>query len=153
VNRRSGPTAKQKKMVIKSDFLRGSKMMSLPLMAVNPFMKVVIVIWMLVAIFMVLLVLVQKGRGGGLGAAFGGAGSSVLGSKTGDFLTWVTISLVGLWLLLSVVSAKWYKPTESDLLKTDIASSTAPVTAPVEQDADTEAVIEKTESSEAEPNA
>ena len=127
--------------------------MSLPLMAVNPFMKVVIVIWMLVAIFMVLLVLVQKGRGGGLGAAFGGAGSSVLGSKTGDFLTWVTISLVGIWLLLSVVSAKWYKPTESDLLKTDIASSTAPVTAPVEQDADTEAVIEKTESSEAEPNA
>jgi preprotein translocase subunit SecG len=35
----------------------------------------------------------------------------ILGSKTGDFLTWVTITLVGVFLLLAVVMAKFYKPT------------------------------------------
>jgi preprotein translocase subunit SecG len=34
----------------------------------------------------------------------------ILGSKTGDFLTWVTITLVGVFLLLAVVMAKFYKP-------------------------------------------
>jgi hypothetical protein len=34
----------------------------------------------------------------------------ILGSKTGDFLTWVTIVLAGVFLLLAVVMAKFYKP-------------------------------------------
>jgi len=38
----------------------------------------------------------------------------ILGSKTGDFLTWVTIALVGMFLTLAVVMAKFYKPTISD---------------------------------------
>ncbi len=60
---------------------------------------------------LVLIILIQKGRGGGLSAAFGGAGSGgVLGSKTGDFLTWVTIVLVGVFLSLAIVLAKYYKP-------------------------------------------
>lgn len=60
---------------------------------------------------LILIILIQKGRGGGLSAAFGGAGAGgVLGSKTGDFLTWVTIVLVGVFLSLAVVLAKYYKP-------------------------------------------
>ena len=49
-----------------------------------------------------------------MGAAFGGMASGILGSKTGDFLTWVTIALVGVFLMLAVVMAKFYKPGISD---------------------------------------
>ena len=71
-------------------------------------------IWGLCCIFLVLVVLVQKGKGGGLSATFGGGGAGgVLGSKTGDFLTWFTIGLVCVFLLLSVVMAKFYRPTVS----------------------------------------
>jgi preprotein translocase subunit SecG len=37
----------------------------------------------------------------------------ILGSKTGDFLTWVTIVLVGIFLTLAVVMAKFYRPSDS----------------------------------------
>jgi len=62
-----------------------------------------------------MIILIQKGRGGGLSSAFGGGmASGILGSKTGDFLTWVTIILVGIFLSLAVVMAKYYKPTVSE---------------------------------------
>ena len=68
-------------------------------------------LFVLCCLALILIILIQKGRGGGLSAAFGGAGSGgVLGSKTGDFLTWVTIVLVGVFLSLAVLLAKYYKP-------------------------------------------
>ena len=74
-------------------------------------MKLVAVLFVLVAIVLILVILVQKGRGGGLSAAFGGgAGGGLLGSKTGDFLTWVTIILVAVFLFLAVVMNKFYRP-------------------------------------------
>jgi preprotein translocase subunit SecG len=82
-----------------------------PLLAVSFIMKVVAVLFILCCVALVLIVLIQKGRGGGLSGAFGGAmASGILGSKTGDFLTWVTIVLAGVFLLLAVVMAKFYKP-------------------------------------------
>ena len=45
-----------------------------------------------------------------MSAAFGGGGGGLLGSKTGDFLTWVTIVMVGVFLSLAVLLAKYYKP-------------------------------------------
>ena len=78
-------------------------------------MNVVAVMFGLCCVVLILVILIQKGRGGGLSAAFGGAGaSSILGSKTGDFLTWVTIILVGLFLLLAVVMGKSYRPGVTD---------------------------------------
>jgi preprotein translocase subunit SecG len=83
-----------------------------PMLAVSFIMNVVAVLFVLCCITLVLIILIQKGRGGGLSAAFGGAmASGILGSKTGDFLTWVTIVLVGVFLTLAVVMAKFYKPT------------------------------------------
>jgi len=83
----------------------------MPVLAVSFIMRVVAVLFVLCAIILVLVILLQKGRGGGLGSAFGGAGAgSLLGSKTGDFLTWVTIILVTAFLLMAVVMAKYYKP-------------------------------------------
>jgi len=90
-------------------------MVVFPLLAVNFIMKLVAVLFLICAVALILIILIQKGRGGGLSAAFGGAmASGILGSKTGDFLTWVTIVLVGVFLTLAVVMAKYYKPTVSD---------------------------------------
>ena len=81
------------------------------LLAVGFIMKAVAVLFVICSVVLVLIILIQKGRGGGLSAAFGGAmASGILGSKTGDFLTWVTIVTVGIFLSLAVVMAKFYKP-------------------------------------------
>ncbi|MHC4324245.1 MAG: preprotein translocase subunit SecG [Planctomycetota bacterium] len=83
-----------------------------PMLAVSFIMNVVAVLFVICCVSLVLMILIQKGRGGGLSGAFGGAmAGGVLGSKTGDFLTWVTIVLVGVFLFLAVVMAKFYKPS------------------------------------------
>ncbi len=104
--------------------------MMLPLAAVPFIMKVTGFVWITVTICLILLILVQKGRGGGLSGAFGGAGggASLLGTKTGDFLTWVTICLVVLFLVLAIIMVKFYRPTSSD----DLSQTPAPVSAPAE---------------------
>lgn len=90
-------------------------MMVFPVLAVIFVMKVVAALFIISAVTMILVILIQKGKGGGLSSAFGGGmASGLLGSKTGDFLTWVTISLVGAFLVLAVLMAKFYKPTVSD---------------------------------------
>jgi preprotein translocase subunit SecG len=90
--------------------------MGLPLAAVNFFMQIVAVVFVFVAVTLIIIVLIQKGKGGGLSAAFGGAGSSsVFGSKTGDFLTWATISIAGLFLLLAILMSRFYRPSEPQL--------------------------------------
>ena len=90
----------------------GTNMISFPSLAIVSFiMNVVAVLFVICCVVLILVVLIQKGRGGGLSAAFGGGmASGILGSKTGDFLTWVTIVLVGVFLLLAVVLAKFYVP-------------------------------------------
>jgi preprotein translocase subunit SecG len=86
-----------------------------PMLAVSFFMNLVAVVFLICAVILILIVLVQKGKGGGLGAAFGGGlASGILGSKTGDFLTWVTIAMVSVFLMLAIVMAKFYKPGISD---------------------------------------
>ncbi len=83
----------------------------LPLLAVGLLMKFVAVLFVLVSLVLILVVLMQKGRGGGLSGAFaGGMASGLLGSKTGDFLTWVTIVLVSVFLFLAVLMARYYRP-------------------------------------------
>jgi len=86
----------------------------LPLLAVGIVMNLIAVLFVIVSVVLILVILIQKGRGGGLSAAFGGGmASGLLGSKTGDFLTWVTISLVAVFLVMAVLLAKFYKPSIS----------------------------------------
>ncbi len=90
-------------------------MLALPLLAVGLVMKLVAVLFVACCIILILVILIQKGRGGGLSAAFGGGGAGgLLGTKTGDFLTWVTIVLVSVFLLLAITMAKFYRPQVSD---------------------------------------
>jgi preprotein translocase subunit SecG len=86
-------------------------MMAFPFLAVGLIMKVVAVAFVFLGLVLILVVLIQKGRGGGLsGALGGGMASGILGSKTGDFLTWVTVALVTLFLTFGVIVAKYYRP-------------------------------------------
>ncbi len=79
-------------------------------------MSAVMTIWIIVCLILILIILVQKGKGGGLSGAFGGAGTGggLLGTKTGDFLTWVTISFVGLFFLLAIVMGIFLVSDDTD---------------------------------------
>jgi preprotein translocase subunit SecG len=55
------------------------------------------------SLFLICLVLIQRGKGGGLAGAFGGVGgSSAFGTKAGDVFTRVTIITAGIWFLLAM---------------------------------------------------
>lgn len=57
----------------------------------------------LVSLFLILLVLIQRGKGGGLAGAFGAVGgSSAFGSRAGDKFTRITLYVAGFWLALAV---------------------------------------------------
>jgi preprotein translocase subunit SecG len=102
-------------------------MIGLPVLAASFIVNILAGFWFICAIVLVLIVLLQKGRGGGLSGAFGGGmGSSLLGSKTGDFLTWVTIFLVVIFLGLAVVLAKIYKPTVQEFGPASVAGQNQP---------------------------
>jgi preprotein translocase subunit SecG len=59
--------------------------------------------YVIICVFLILLVLIQKGRGGGLSSAFGGAGgSTAFGTKTGDVLTWATSIVFAIFVALAV---------------------------------------------------
>jgi preprotein translocase subunit SecG len=145
-------------------------MVSIPFLAVGFFMNLVAVLFVFSCIALILIILIQKGRGGGLSSAFGGGGAGgVLGSKTGDFLTWVTIGLVGVYLLFAIVMGKFYRPSgsefgasatqqtpESTPAEIDVAGSNtvAPDVAAPEADSSGEAVVPVAESAPGgEPNA
>lgn len=50
------------------------------------------------SVFLILLVLIQRGRGGGLTGALGGAGGqSAFGSKAGDTFTVITVVVASVW--------------------------------------------------------
>jgi len=59
----------------------------------------------LTSLFLILLVLIQRGRGGGLAGAFGGAGGqSAFGTKAGDVFTRITVGVAGFWILLCILT-------------------------------------------------
>ena len=69
------------------------------------------VILLLAGIFLILLILIQRGKGGGLAGAFGGAGgSSAFGSRAGDAFTRITIYSAAVWVLLIMILIKMVQP-------------------------------------------
>ena len=62
------------------------------------------------SIFLVLLVLVQRGRGGGIAGALGGpGGQSAFGTKAGDVFTRITIGVAAAWIFLCATSVYFLK--------------------------------------------
>lgn len=67
------------------------------------------VLLFLTSLFLILLVLVQRGKGGGLAGALGGVGGySAFGTRAGDMFTKITIGVAAVWLILAVVTVKFH---------------------------------------------
>ncbi len=59
---------------------------------------------LILSVFLILLVLIQRGKGGGLAGAFGGVGgSSAFGSRAGDTFTKITIGVAAAWIILTML--------------------------------------------------
>ncbi len=57
---------------------------------------------MAVGFLLIFIILLQRGRGGGLAGALGGAGGqSAFGTKAGDVFTRITVGLAAVWMLLA----------------------------------------------------
>jgi preprotein translocase subunit SecG len=85
-----------------------------PVLAASFIMNAIAVLFVIGAVVLILVILIQKGKGGGLSGAFaGGMASGILGSKTGDVLTWVTISAASLFIIVALVLDKWWRPSTS----------------------------------------
>lgn len=79
----------------------------------------------LLSVFLILLVLVQRGRGGGLVGALGGpGGSSALGTKAGDTFTRVTIGVAAAWFLLCMLAIVVLNSSANSKLKPSSGSTT-----------------------------
>ncbi|NUN14404.1 MAG: preprotein translocase subunit SecG, partial [Myxococcales bacterium] len=73
------------------------------------FYTFIVILHVIVCLFLVLVVLLQSGRGGGIGAlGGGGGGGSVFGGRGGaTFMSKLTSITAGLFLVLSVLLAKF----------------------------------------------
>ncbi len=81
------------------------------LLAVEWYHYILATLFASVCILMILVILLQRGRGSGLAGAFGGAGgSSHLGAKTGDVLTLVTLGLAVVYASLAISMNWWFLP-------------------------------------------
>jgi preprotein translocase subunit SecG len=86
-----------------------------------------------VALLMVLLILVQKPKGGGLAGAFGGGGGGggqgAFGAKVGDVLTWATVVFFVAFLLLAM-GLTWTIRPEQERRRTIAEPAGAPTAPP-----------------------
>ena len=95
-----------------------------------------------VCLFMMLVILVQKPKGGGLSGAFGGAGggeSSFVGAKVGDVLTLVTVGCFVAFLLLAMGLNWTINPIENRAKNAALLDPDSQETQPLDDAADTAA--------------
>jgi preprotein translocase subunit SecG len=84
----------------------------------------------LTSLFLILLVLVQRGRGGGLAGALGGmGGQSAFGTKAGDMFTRITVGVAGFWIVLCILATNMLGRQRS-LLSGDLGGAAPQAIAP-----------------------
>ena len=69
-----------------------------------------------ISFFLIFIVLIQRGRGGGLSGALGGTGQSAFGSRAGDEMTYITLIVSAIWIFLCVLCIWVLNPMDSDRL-------------------------------------
>lgn len=78
------------------------------------------------ASMLIVLVLIQRGRGGGLAGAFGGlGGQSAFGAKAGDVFTKITVGLAAVWIAVCI-GASLYFSGASDQLSGELGGAAIP---------------------------
>lgn len=80
------------------------------LLAVSFWSHLLNFIVMFVGFLLMMLVLIQRGKGGGLAGAFGGAGgSSAFGSRSADAFVKITLYFAAVWGLFIMIHVKVVK--------------------------------------------
>jgi preprotein translocase subunit SecG len=93
------------------------------------------ILFCIVSVLLILIILLQRGRGGGLAGAFGGVGGqSAFGAKTGDVFTWITVVLTGVFLVIAVVMVYAMQPQKYTNI-TEIQSAGTTASQPAEKPA------------------
>lgn len=94
--------------------------------------------FLLVCVVMILIVLIQRPQGGGLGGAFGsaaGSGQTAFGAKTGDALTIATIGIFVLFLLSAIGLNYAARPSEAPAPAAAVAAPADTAAAQIADDA------------------
>mgnify|MGYP003398538913 FL=1 len=100
----------------------------------------VLVVHIILALLMIVLILVQHGKGADAGASFGGGGAATVfgASGSGNFLSRLTGILTALFFITSLTLAIFAKNQSNDAYSlksvstTQSAPATSPETSPVE---------------------
>ena len=75
-------------------------------------------------LMLMLIVLIQRGKGGGLAGAFGGAGgSSAFGSRTADAFVKITLYLAAVWVLFIMIHVKVVKYDTAQQANTSVTTT------------------------------
>ncbi|HXT60272.1 MAG TPA: preprotein translocase subunit SecG [Pirellulales bacterium] len=100
-------------------------------------MEILIMVLMFIAaLFLIVLILLQRGRGGGLAGALGGmGGQSAFGTKAGDVFTKITSGLAIFWILLCVIAVK-YMGNEENRFDAAAGSAATPAEEAIEAQPD-----------------
>jgi preprotein translocase subunit SecG len=76
----------------------------------------IMAISLLLSFVLIVLILMQRGKGGGLAGALGGmGGQSAFGTKAGDLFMWVTAGVATVWILLAIVAVKYFSSSSDKL--------------------------------------
>ena len=92
-----------------------------------------LIITLLASLFLIMLILIQRGKGGGLAGAFGGmGGQSAFGAKAGPITKFTVYVAIG-WFVLCAVSVRYFNRPDTTLdtsLGSDAITDTVPGVAP-----------------------
>ena len=66
-----------------------------------------------ISLFMIFIILIQRGKGGGLAGALTGTAQSAFGAKAGDTMTKVTLTVSIIWILLISITIKAMNKSET----------------------------------------
>ena len=73
------------------------------------------VILFLISVFLVFIILIQRGKGGGIAGSLTGTAQSAFGARGGDILMWLTLSLTIIWILLCCVTIFFYSRVQDSV--------------------------------------
>ena len=95
----------------------------------------VLVVHIILAVLMIVLILVQHGKGADAGASFGGGGAATVFGASGsaNFLTRLTAILTALFFVTSLSLAVFAKKQTSDAYGLKTVQSTSQTTLPLSQ--------------------
>ena len=90
---------------------------------------------MFVSVLLIIVILLQRGRGGGLvGALSGLGGQSAYGTKAGDTFTRITIVIAAVWVLLAGISGQVLRARTDKAVNFDKVEIKADLQAPSKDD-------------------